>query len=63
MKLIFYRTYTYQDRRYGFYQPNGYGQQYPGQNKPGQYPVNVPLGDDRFKFDPVRIISNDNQKP
>uniref|UniRef100_A0A2M4BC65 Putative gliotactin n=1 Tax=Anopheles marajoara TaxID=58244 RepID=A0A2M4BC65_9DIPT len=47
-----YRTYTFNNRRYGFYQPNGYGQQYPGQNQPGQYPDNTGLGDDRFKYDP-----------
>lgn len=47
------RTYTYNDRRYGHYQPNGYGYQYPGQKHVGQYPQGVPLGDDKFKFDPV----------
>lgn len=46
-------TYTFNDRRYGHYQPNGYGQQYPGQKQPGQYPQGVPLGEDKFKFDPV----------
>lgn len=51
------RTYIYNDRRYGMYQPNGYGQQYPGQKLPGQqYPQGVPIGDDKFKFDPVSII-------
>uniref|UniRef100_A0AAG5DBH6 Carboxylesterase type B domain-containing protein n=1 Tax=Anopheles atroparvus TaxID=41427 RepID=A0AAG5DBH6_ANOAO len=48
-----YRTYTFNNRRYGYYQPNGYGQQYPGQNLPGQYPTNTGLGDDRFKYDPT----------
>lgn len=48
------RTYTFNDRRYGQYQPNGYGQQYPGQKTPGQYPQGFPAGEDRFKFDPVR---------
>uniref|UniRef100_A0A182TIQ4 Secreted protein n=1 Tax=Anopheles melas TaxID=34690 RepID=A0A182TIQ4_9DIPT len=47
-----YRTYTFNNRRYGYYQPNGYGQQYPGQSLPGQYPSNTGLGDDRFKYDP-----------
>ncbi|XP_055594157.1 acetylcholinesterase isoform X2 [Uranotaenia lowii] len=47
-----YRTYTYNNRRYGYYQPNGYGQQYPGQNLPGQYPTNTALGEDRFQYDP-----------
>lgn len=47
-----YRTYTFNDRRYGHYQPNGYGQRYPGQNYPGQYPQGVPQGEDRFRFDP-----------
>uniref|UniRef100_A0A1B0EU02 Carboxylesterase type B domain-containing protein n=1 Tax=Lutzomyia longipalpis TaxID=7200 RepID=A0A1B0EU02_LUTLO len=49
-----YRTYTYNDRRYGYYQPAGYGHLYPGQKLPGQYPNphDTPLGDDRFKFDP-----------
>ncbi|XP_058446589.1 acetylcholinesterase isoform X1 [Malaya genurostris] len=48
-----YGTYTYNNRRYGYYQPNGYGQLYPGQNLPGQYPQNTGLGEDRFKFDPT----------
>lgn len=40
------------------YQPNGYGQQYPGQKLPGQqYPQGVPIGDDKFKFDPVSKLS------
>lgn len=47
------RTYTFNDRRYGHYQPNGFGQQYPGQKQPGQYPQGLPLGDDKFKYDPV----------
>ena len=51
-----YRTYFHNNRRYGFYQPNGYGQNFPGQNKPEQYPGNTGLGDDRFKYDPVRIF-------
>lgn len=55
---IFFRTYTYNDRRYGHYQPNGYGQQYPGQKLPGQYPQGVPLGEDKFKFDPVNTKNN-----
>lgn len=49
------RTYTYNNRRYGSYQPNGFGQQYPGQSQPGQYPGGLPQGDDRFKYDPVSI--------
>lgn len=53
--LNYCRTYTYNDRRYGHYQPNGYGQQYPGQKLPGQYPDGVPLGEDKFKFDPVSL--------
>ncbi|XP_038110075.1 cholinesterase isoform X1 [Culex quinquefasciatus] len=48
-----YGTYTYNNRRYGYYQPSGYGQQYPGQNLPGQYPQNTGLGEDRFKYDPA----------
>lgn len=47
------RTYTYNDRRYGHYQPNGYGYQFPGQKHPNQYPQGVPLGEDKFKYDPV----------
>lgn len=47
------RTYTFNDRRYGYYQPNGYGRQYPGQNTADQYPAGSPLGEDRFKYDPV----------
>ncbi|XP_055307526.1 neuroligin-like protein glit-1 [Sitodiplosis mosellana] len=47
-----YRTYTFNDRRYGHYQPNGYGYQYPGQKHPNQYPAGVPLGEDKFKYDP-----------
>lgn len=47
------RTYTFNDRRYGHYQPNGYGNQYPGQKHPNQYPQGVPLGEDKFKYDPV----------
>lgn len=41
------------NRRYGFYQPFGYGQNFPGQAQPDQYPGNTGLGDDRFKLDPV----------
>lgn len=48
-----YRTYTHNDRRYGYYQPDGYGQQYPGQKHASQYPQGIPLGEDKFKFDPV----------
>lgn len=51
--VFFYRTYTFNDRRYGHYQPNGYGYQYPGQKHPNQYPAGVPLGEDKFKYDPV----------
>lgn len=47
------RTYFHNNRRYGYYQPNGYGQTYPGQNQPEQYPGNTGLGDDKFKYDPV----------
>ncbi|XP_037047980.1 cholinesterase isoform X2 [Bradysia coprophila] len=47
-----YRTYTFNDRRYGHYQPDGYGSQYPGQKQAGQYPAGVPLGEDKFKYDP-----------
>ncbi|XP_055382109.1 neuroligin-4, Y-linked [Condylostylus longicornis] len=47
-----YRTYTHNDRRYGFYQPNGYGQKYPGQYKPDQYPQGYPQGQDTFRYDP-----------
>lgn len=47
-----YRTYTFNDRRYGHYQPNGYGANYPGRNPPGQYPQGMP-NEDRFRFDPV----------
>lgn len=54
----YYRTYTYNDRRYGHYQPNGYGYQYPGQKHPNQYPAGVPLGEDKFKYDPVSRQSN-----
>ncbi|XP_030377573.1 acetylcholinesterase [Scaptodrosophila lebanonensis] len=46
-----YRTYTFNDRRYGHYQPNGYGANYPGRNPPGQYPQGMP-NEDRFRFDP-----------
>lgn len=53
--IFFHRTYTYNDRRYGHYQPNGYGYQYPGQKNANQYPQGVPLGDDKFKYDPVTI--------
>lgn len=53
--VFFCRTYTYNDRRYGHYQPNGYGYQYPGQKHPNQYPAGVPLGEDKFKYDPVSI--------
>lgn len=53
----FSRTYTFNDRRYGHYQPDGYGQQYPGQKHPGQYPQGVPLGEDKFKYDPVSSYS------
>lgn len=49
----FHRTYIYNERRYGYYQPNGYGHQYPGQKQPNQYPLGVPLGEDKFKYDPV----------
>lgn len=52
-KYLFFRTYVYGNRRYGYYQPDGYGDQYPGQYKPEQFPGNTGLGDDRFKFDPV----------
>lgn len=58
LPIIFFpisRTYTYNNRRYGSYQPNGFGQQYPGQSQPGQYPGGLPQGDDRFKYDPVSI--------
>jgi len=51
------RTYFHNNRRYGYYQPNGYGQLYPGQNQPEQYPGNTGLGDDRFKYDPVSSIN------
>lgn len=54
VKNIF-RTYIYGNRRYGYYQPNGYGSQYPGQYQPEQFPGNTGLGDDRFKIDPVSI--------
>jgi len=47
-----FRTYVHGNRRYGYYQPNGYGQ-YPGQYQPDQYPGNTGLGDDKFKYDPV----------
>lgn len=50
---LYFRTYTFNDRRYGYYQPNGYGRQYPGQNTADQYPAGSPLGEDRFKYDPV----------
>lgn len=53
--MNYFRTYFHNNRRYGFYQPNGYGQTYPGQNQPDQYPGNTGLGDDRFKYDPVRL--------
>ncbi|XP_044315331.1 acetylcholinesterase [Drosophila rhopaloa] len=46
-----YRTYTFNDRRYGHYQPNGFGANYPGRNAPGQYPQGMP-NEDRFRFDP-----------
>lgn len=42
-----YRTYNYNGRRYGHYQPNGYGVKYPGQIIPGQH-INP--------FDPVSKI-------
>lgn len=48
-------TYTYNDRRYGHYQPDGYGRQFAGQKHPNQYPQGVPLGEDKFKYDPVGI--------
>lgn len=51
--ITFFRTYTYNDRRYGHYQPSGYGLQYPGQKLPNQYPQGVPLGEDKFRYDPV----------
>lgn len=50
-----YRTYSYNGRRYGHYQPNGYGVKYPGQMIPGQHvgPGGL-LGGDKFNpFDPV----------
>lgn len=50
-----YRTYSYNGRRYGHYQPNGYGVKYPGQIIPGQHvgPGGL-LGGDKFNpFDPV----------
>ncbi|EDW40004.1 GL15437 [Drosophila persimilis] len=47
-----YRTYTFNDRRYGHYQPNGFGANYPGRNPPGQYPQGMP-NEDRFRFDPT----------
>lgn len=53
-----HRTYTFNDRRYGHYQPNGYGYQYPGQKNPNQYPQGVPLGEDKFKYDPVCNLKN-----
>lgn len=56
------RTYTYNDRRYGHYQPNGYGFQFPGQKQPGQYPQGVPLGEDKFKYDPVSCALRDENK-
>ncbi|XP_067622001.1 neuroligin-like protein glit-1 [Eurosta solidaginis] len=46
-----YRTYIFNDRRYGHYMPNGYGSRYPGRNPPGQYPQGMP-NEDRFRFDP-----------
>ncbi|XP_004531688.1 neuroligin-2 isoform X1 [Ceratitis capitata] len=46
-----YRTYIFNDRRYGHYLPNGYGTNYPGRNSPGQYPQGMP-NEDRFRFDP-----------
>lgn len=52
-----YRTYTFNDRRYGHYQPDGYGSQYPGQKQAGQYPAGVPLGEDKFKYDPVSFVN------
>lgn len=33
----------------------GYGYQYPGQKNANQYPQGVPLGEDKFKYDPVRM--------
>lgn len=50
-----FRTYTFNDRRYGHYQPNGYGANYPGRNPPGQYPQGMP-NEDRFRFDPVSAV-------
>lgn len=48
-----YRTYSYNGRRYGHYQPNGYGVKYPGQHGPGGL-----LGGDKFNpFDPVSFIN------
>ncbi|KAL7040598.1 hypothetical protein ACKWTF_000454 [Chironomus riparius] len=55
-----YRTYVYGNRRYGYYQPSGYGQ-YPGQYQPDQYPGNTGLGDDKFKHDPLN--PNNPQTP
>ncbi|XP_037958142.1 cholinesterase [Teleopsis dalmanni] len=52
-----YRTYTHNDRRYGYYQPNGYGANYPGRNSPGQYPQGMP-NEERFRFDPNNPNSN-----
>lgn len=55
MESFLCRTYTFNDRRYGHYQPDGYGSQYPGQKQAGQYPAGVPLGEDKFKYDPVSV--------
>ncbi|XP_055902454.1 neuroligin-2 [Eupeodes corollae] len=46
-----YRTYLFNDRRYGHYPPNGYGSNYPGRNPPGQYPQGMP-NEPGFRFDP-----------
>ncbi|KAL5282201.1 Gli family protein [Megaselia abdita] len=49
-----YRTYSYNGRRYGHYQPNGYGVKYPGQIIPGQHvgPGGLLGGDKYNPFDP-----------
>lgn len=58
---ILFRTYTFNDRRYGHYQPNGYGANYPGRNPAGQYPQGMP-NEDRFRFDPVSKKLNNKKK-
>ncbi|XP_017462921.1 PREDICTED: uncharacterized protein LOC108356299 isoform X5 [Rhagoletis zephyria] len=50
-----YRTYIFNDRRYGHYLPNGYGSNYPGRNSPGQYPQGMP-NEERFRFGPLFVI-------